>query len=651
MRKDAYERKSFILHREGESQADALQTAMAVMTIKNGEACFFVRGEALSQGRCYLAKKQSGGTGYVDVGCPGERFSAVDVGQTGLSLSAFDALLYGQISEKTGSIGQVYVAYFTNQWPWKKGKLTTLKPKNALDLTQVKQQPENREEIPAQKENPQPKPVSLPPQKAENPQLTPVQQAEQLSTAFRQMVERFQTHPENSIETIDLRGFSDPEKKPIQAAAKKEERQEKTLVRRLFGKTDQQSIKEETTAAGHIPFASGQEDKRGQNPLPFVAQKEKTAPQKTVFLHQGSGFQSTMSKTIPVTPAKPVTDGTRANTQLRKSAFYRAETKAAAKTPLTPLTQDPSVQTEKKVQQLSENKTLPGGFHSDRKTQSAGQETDTAVSSKKRQEPSPWQVFLERQLRQNGARVAAEEGLMELWQGKKQEDDEAMSTKPQRTLMSGELSLPGEGKQGMLQKSGASPLLPSLPEEKGQVISLSPYPKDMADQEKENGEKTPLPEAEINSDKAAEVPPSSEMDLEAATPAPIAAPEEKSQLFSRSPVDWETLWSAFTRTHTAMAPFSRQDPLWVQVGLAELWMLPLADTEMIQSATAVLGVKKYCHLLLGRDEDGRLFLAVPGCYHAACCPEAEKEGFSDFWTVPSGDTSEGCYGYWIGRLR
>ena len=53
MRKDAYERKSFILHREGESQADALQTAMAVMTIKNGEACFFVRGEALSQGRCY----------------------------------------------------------------------------------------------------------------------------------------------------------------------------------------------------------------------------------------------------------------------------------------------------------------------------------------------------------------------------------------------------------------------------------------------------------------------------------------------------------------------------------------------------------------------------------------------------------------------
>ena len=70
----------------------------------------------------------------------------------------------------------------------------------------------------------------------------------------------------------------------------------------------------------------------------------------------------------------------------------------------------------------------------------------------------------------------------------------------------------------------------------------------------------------------------------------------------------------------------------------------------VNSSMVALGDKKYSHLLLGRDEEGRFFLAVPGQYQRMNRNIALQEGFFDFWSKGEEEAKEGSYGYWMGRL-
>lgn len=235
---------------------------------------------------------------------------------------------------------------------------------------------------------------------------------------------------------------------------------------------------------------------------------------------------------------------------------------------------------------------------------------------------SPWQVLFARQSQREDCRSAAEEGC---WPDETKAKEEQSSNQPQTKNV-------GQKNVGPM---------------------LTPAAKTMEKTDVDNKE---LTQEAVAAERTIQEPKMATK-AEPLQPTAQTAPRETTQIQptqqqqeQAEPI-WEAIWKKLLATHPAMVPFARTDAQWLRICREELWLLPKQIHPFTSSSVVALGDKKYRHLLLGKDNDGRFFLAVPGQYGATRRKTAQKEGFFDFWSKQEEEAKEGSYGYWMGRLQ
>lgn len=99
-----------------------------------------------------------------------------------------------------------------------------------------------------------------------------------------------------------------------------------------------------------------------------------------------------------------------------------------------------------------------------------------------------------------------------------------------------------------------------------------------------------------------------------------------------------------------MNPFDNDDYRWVRICPEEMWLLPIDDISVNTSSFVICSDRKYKHLMLGRDSRS-LLLAVPQAFSQKDRKAAMSLGFVDFWQNKGQEQKEGCYGYWIRKIK
>lgn len=117
--------------------------------------------------------------------------------------------------------------------------------------------------------------------------------------------------------------------------------------------------------------------------------------------------------------------------------------------------------------------------------------------------------------------------------------------------------------------------------------------------------------------------------------------------------DWNAVWEELCREHKPAALFEEWDTQCIQLELKDLRSLPKKYWYLGNNSFLLHGFFNYRYLVLGRTEEERWFLGVPGVYQRQERVMAAIFGFPEFFAAgPGGERREGRepvnhFGCWV----
>lgn len=117
--------------------------------------------------------------------------------------------------------------------------------------------------------------------------------------------------------------------------------------------------------------------------------------------------------------------------------------------------------------------------------------------------------------------------------------------------------------------------------------------------------------------------------------------------------DWNAVWEELCREHKPAALFEEWDTQCIQLELKDLRSLPKKYWYLGNNSFLLHGFFNYRYLVLGRTEEERWFLGVPGVYQKQERVMAAIFGFPEFFAAgPGGERREGRepvnhFGCWV----
>ena len=90
---------------------------------------------------------------------------------------------------------------------------------------------------------------------------------------------------------------------------------------------------------------------------------------------------------------------------------------------------------------------------------------------------------------------------------------------------------------------------------------------------------------------------------------------------------------------------------WKSIALEELIVLPMNATQMMKHLFYIFAYRKYKHFILQKTGEKEYIIGVPAQYSAEKRREAEQLSFEIFQPCGKELMKEGCYGYWLRKIR
>lgn len=116
--------------------------------------------------------------------------------------------------------------------------------------------------------------------------------------------------------------------------------------------------------------------------------------------------------------------------------------------------------------------------------------------------------------------------------------------------------------------------------------------------------------------------------------------------------NWLSVWETLQKTHPVSTPFENPNVICVRIELKDLRELPKRYWYLGNNSFLLHGFFNYQHLIIGKSEEERWFIGIPGIYQRQERVMAAIFGFSEFVPAaveePGADTGEPInrYGYW-----
>lgn len=94
--------------------------------------------------------------------------------------------------------------------------------------------------------------------------------------------------------------------------------------------------------------------------------------------------------------------------------------------------------------------------------------------------------------------------------------------------------------------------------------------------------------------------------------------------------DWQAVWEVLTERHPVYTPFADRKTVCIQIELKELRELPKRYWYLGNNSFLLHGFFNYQYLVIGKTEEGRWFIGVPGIYQRQERVMATIFGFPEF---------------------
>lgn len=94
--------------------------------------------------------------------------------------------------------------------------------------------------------------------------------------------------------------------------------------------------------------------------------------------------------------------------------------------------------------------------------------------------------------------------------------------------------------------------------------------------------------------------------------------------------DWEDIWEALQQNHRVLAPFENKEAICVRIELKDLRELPKRYWYLGNNSFLLHGFFNYRYLVVGKTEEERWFIGVPGIYQNQERVMASIFGFPEF---------------------